>query len=62
MTEPRRNKKYYKVSEVAEMLGFDQQTIRKWCRTEKIESIKINTHYRISAEQVSRLVNQKFGG
>jgi uncharacterized protein YjcR len=47
----------YRVSDVAEMLGFHPNTVRKWVRTDVLHPVKLpGSHYnRFTAEEIDRL-------
>ena len=42
--------------EVAEQLGFSDQTIHNWIRDKKLPAVKIQRSYRIKKSDVDRLV------
>jgi excisionase family DNA binding protein len=42
--------------EVAEQLGFSDQTIHNWIRDKKLPAVKIQRSYRIKQSDVNRLV------
>lgn len=48
--------RYLSVIEVAEQLGFSDQTIHNWIRDKKLPAIKIQRSYRIKQSDVDRLV------
>lgn len=52
-------KKFYKVSEVAEITGFKQGTIRNKISAGEIESIKIGGSTRITKESLERFIGVK---
>lgn len=45
----------YRIKEVAQILGFTEQAVRKWVRTGKIKAVKIMSEWRIPEEEVDRL-------
>ncbi|MEM3714052.1 MAG: helix-turn-helix domain-containing protein [Candidatus Bathyarchaeia archaeon] len=52
----RRSPSYYKVSEVANMLGVTDQTIYRWIKKGLIACIKLPSgHLRISDSQLSKI-------
>lgn len=48
----------YTVKEVAKMLKVHEQTVFRWIRDGKIESIKFETNHRITQEQLDRFLKQ----
>lgn len=48
--------RYLSVIEVAEQLGFSDQTIHNWIRDKKLPAVKIQRSYRIKQSDVDRLV------
>jgi len=51
--------KFYKPSEVAELLNYNKVTIIRWIHTGKIKAIKIGRDYRIPEEEVQKLLGKK---
>lgn len=51
-------KEYYSIAEVAEMLGFSQDTIRRAIDKSEIKAIKILNRWRIPTEEVQRLTTE----
>lgn len=47
--------RYYKVSEVAEILHMNRITIYKWIKQGKIKAIEINGQLRIDGNELRRL-------
>lgn len=45
----------YTTKEVAEILKYKHETIRKKCRSGEIKAVKIGKGYRITEEEVERL-------
>lgn len=45
----------YTTKEVAEILKYKHETVRKKCRNGQIKAVKIGKGYRISEEEVERL-------
>lgn len=48
--------RYLSVVEVAERLGFSDQTIHNWIHDKKLPAVKIQRSYRIKQSDVDRLV------
>lgn len=48
--------RYLSVTEVAEQLGFSDQTIRDWINARKLPAIKIQRNFRIKQSDVDRIV------
>jgi excisionase family DNA binding protein len=44
------------VTDVAQLLGVNPQTVRGWCRTRRFEHIRLGTSIRFSRGQVERLL------
>ena len=55
-------KQVYTVAEAAELLGMNEQTIRRWCREGKIETANIGGHYRISRPALAAFWRSQGGG
>ncbi|AEC51523.1 resolvase related protein [Pyrococcus sp. NA2] len=51
--------KFYKPSEVAELLNYNKVTIIRWIHAGKINAIKIGRDFRIPEEEVQRLLGKK---
>ncbi|AIU70445.1 hypothetical protein TEU_08935 [Thermococcus eurythermalis] len=51
--------KFYKPSEVAELLNYNKVTIIRWIHAGKIKAIKIGRDYRIPEEEVQKLLGKK---
>ncbi len=51
--------KFYKPSEVAELLNYNKVTIIRWIHAGKIKAIKIGRDYRIPEEEVQKLLSKK---
>ena len=45
----------YTTKEVAEILKYKHETIRKKCKSGEIKAVKIGKSYRISEEELERL-------
>lgn len=45
----------YTTKEVAEILKYKHETVRKKCKSGQIKAVKIGKGYRISEEEVERL-------
>jgi excisionase family DNA binding protein len=52
----------YTCKELAEMLKIKERTVREWCRTGHIDSIKIGRDYRIKKETVDMLLGGRVEG
>lgn len=50
--------KYYTTAEVAEMLGFVQPTVQRWCRLGLIEYLKVGNDLRISEDAVIEFIER----
>ena len=50
--------KYYTTAEVAEMLGFVQPTVQRWCRLGLIEYLKVGNDFRISEDAVDAFIEK----
>lgn len=48
--------RYLSVTEVAQQLGFSDQTIRDWISAKKLPAIKIQRNFRIKQSDVDRIV------
>ena len=48
--------RYLSVMEVAEQLGFSDQTIHNWIHDKKLPAIKIQRSFRIKQSDVDRLI------
>lgn len=48
--------RYLTVLEVAEQLGFSDQTVYNWIRSKKLPAVKIQKDFRIKQSDVDRLV------
>ena len=48
--------RYLSLTEVAEQLGFSDQTIRNWIRDQKLPAVKIQRNYRVKQSDVDRIV------
>ncbi|NJE06942.1 IS607 family transposase [Thermococcus sp. M39] len=51
--------KYYKASEVAELLNYNKTTIIRWIKAGKIKGQKIGRDWRIPEDEVKRLLGEK---
>lgn len=51
-------KKHYSVNEVAEILGLARITIYGWLQAGKIKGTKLGTVWRISEEELNRLIER----
>lgn len=51
------NYKLYSVSEAAKLIGVSRQTVLNWIKSGNINSIQPNKHYRISKEEIERILN-----
>lgn len=49
------------VSQVANIFQVTKATVRLWLNNDKIQGIKVNTHWRIRQSEVTRLANQLYG-
>ena len=47
--------KMHSVNEVAALLGFGSQTIKRWIYDNKIKAVKVNSQWRIREAEVKRL-------
>ena len=56
MDSPTNPDRYLSVIEVAERLGFSDQTIVNWIRDGKLPALKIQRNYRIKQSDVDRLI------
>lgn len=51
------SEKLYKIIEVAEILNINDESVRNWLRTGKIEGIKLpNGHHRITQATLDKLL------
>jgi len=48
--------RYLSVTEVAQQLGFSDQTIRDWISAKKLPAIQIQRNFRIRQSDVARIV------
>lgn len=55
-------KHVYTVDEAAELLGMNDQTVRRWCRDGEIEAAKMGRHYRISKPALETFWRERGGG
>ena len=51
------NMEMFTVSEVAEMLGLADRTIRRYIAEGKLQSIKVMGNVRITREELERVIN-----
>lgn len=54
--------KTYTVSEVAEMVDRDPETVRRWIRNGYLEAARIGREYRLSAAELNRWFSSRGGG
>lgn len=53
-------KKYFKISEVAEALGLQYQTVWRWVKTGKLKAVRTHTgRLLIPVEEVRRILGDK---
>lgn len=45
----------FSTSQVGELLGKDPETVRRWCRTGKVQTLGPG-HYRISGQDLKRFI------
>lgn len=57
------DKEFYSPREVAEILGVDIYTVRRWLREETLTGIKIGKgkHWRISHSELRRVLQERVG-
>ena len=48
--------RYLSVTEVAELVGFSDQTIRDWIAARKLPALKVQRNYRVRQSDVDRLM------
>ena len=56
------NKQVYTVDEAAELLGMNDQTVRRWCRDGELEAAKMGRSYRISKPALEAFWRSRGGG
>jgi acetyl-CoA synthetase len=50
---------YLTVQEIAKMLKVHEQTVFRWIREGKLESVKIGSNLRITQEQLNKFIEKK---
>jgi excisionase family DNA binding protein len=50
---------YLTVQEIAKMLKVHEQTVFRWIREGKLESVKIGSNLRITREQLDEFITKK---
>jgi excisionase family DNA binding protein len=51
--------KYFSVSQVAKMLGVNNQTIRRHIHAGKLEATQVGSVFRISEEELNKYIGEK---
>ena len=52
-------KDFYTILEVSKILNMSQKSVRRYVASGELDSIKINTSYRIPKEALEKFINQK---
>lgn len=52
-------KEYYSTNEIAEMLGVDPITIRRWIQKGKLPAIDIGKEYRVSKSDLDAFIEAR---
>lgn len=47
-------------SEIAELLGVSQETVRRWCREFKLRVLSPGGHYRVRGEDLKEFVFERY--
>ena len=56
------DKQVYTVNEAADLLGMNDQTVRRWCRDGELQAAKMGRNYRISRRALADFWKDRGGG
>ena len=60
MNNPKLQKQYYNVTEIAELLGISEKTVRKYVWQKTIPYLKIGGHVRFDIDKIHAWNNEKY--